>query len=123
MCSEITTIIFSKNRACQLELLLRTLNLQSKVIYTYDEEFKSGYDKLILMYPNVEFILQTNFKQQVIENLGKYTLFLVDDDIMIESFDENCREFQEFKNDQNIICLSLRLTPYYKGAPQMINNT
>ena len=120
---EITTIIFSKNRACQLELLLRSLNLPSTVIYTYDPAFKSGYNKLIGMYPKVKFIPETNFKNQLIENLGEYTLFLVDDDVMIEPFEEDCSEFEEFKKNQSIISLSLRLAPYYEGAPDFKNNT
>src|SRR3989344_6927504 len=106
MRSEISTIIFSKNRACQLELLLRSLNMPATVIYTYDQDFKTGYDKLIGMYPEVEFVWETDFKKQVIENLGEYTLFLVDDDVMIAPFEESCPEFEEFKKNQGIICLS-----------------
>jgi hypothetical protein len=120
--TEIITIIFSKNRACQLELLLRSLNMKALVIYTYDQEYKSGYEKLIKMYPDVKFILESNFKKQVIESLGEYTLFLVDDDVMINPFNENCSEFLEFKNNKDILCLSLRLASYYEGAPKMENN-
>ena len=123
MCNEITTIIFSKNRACQLELLLRNLNMPASILYTYDPEFKAGYEKLIKVYPVINFVLETDFKQQVIDMLGKYTMFLVDDDIMIEHFDINCPEFDEFKQNQDILCLSLRLAPYYKKCPILVNNT
>ncbi len=123
---EIKTIIFSKNRACQLEVLLRSLNFSSNVIYTYDSAFKSGYDKLITMYPKVNFILEKDFKLQIIECMEnsseEFVLFLVDDDVMIKSFAENCPEFEEFKKNQDIISLSLRLAPYYDGAPKMDNN-
>jgi hypothetical protein len=127
MPTEITTIIFSKNRAGQLELLLRSLNLPASVIYTYDPAFKSGYDKLITMYPKVNFVLETDFKSQIIECLERspedYVLFLVDDDVMIEPFAEkNCPQFEEFKKNPEIICLSLRLAPYYEGAPKMNDN-
>lgn len=123
MRSEITTIVFSKNRACQLELLLRSMNIPSVVIYTYDAGFNAGYDKLIDMYPHVSFIQQTNFKDQVIENLGEYTMFECDDDVMINPFEENCQEFTEFKNNPEILCLSMRLSPSYKGAPVFQQNT
>jgi len=121
--NEITTIIFSKNRACQLELLLRNLNMPAIVLYTYDPEFRLGYEKLISLYPSVKFIRETNFKEQLKENIGEYTMFLVDDDIMIEHFDEDCPEFIEFKKNQDIVCLSLRISPEYNRAPILKNNT
>jgi len=120
--NEITTIIFSKNRACQLELLLRNLSMSSIVLYTHDKEFERGYEKLIKMYPSVKFIKEINFKKQLIENIGEYTMFLCDDDIMIEHFSEDCSEFIEFKQNQDILCLSLRLAPFYNNAPILINN-
>ena len=124
--SEITTIIFSKNRACQLDLLLRNLAMPSSVIYTYDPEFKAGYDKLIKMYPKVNFILQTNLKEQVLEMLKSakdYIMFFGDDDIILEHFDERCPEFAEFKKNPDILCLSLRLCNHYgRGRPEMSKN-
>lgn len=124
---EITTIIFSKNRACQLELLLRSLNLPATVIYTFDPTFASGYDKLIKMYPDVRFVLETDFKAQLLELLAKspeeYAMFLVDDDVMIEPFEEkNYSEFEEFKKNKAILCLSLRLAPHYEEAPDFQDN-
>lgn len=121
---EINTLIFSKNRACQLELLLRTLNIPSSVLFACDPEYKSGYQKLMEMYPEVNFIPETNFKEQVIENLrGDYQMYLCDDDVMVEPFKEDCQEFKALKDNKEIICLTLRLAPYYKDAPKMINNT
>jgi hypothetical protein len=91
--------------------------MPATVIYTYDPEFKKGYEKLILMYPKVKFLEQGDLKQQIIENLGEYTMFEVDDDIMLEHFDENCPEFTEFKENPEILCLSLRMSPSYRGYP------
>jgi hypothetical protein len=127
MNTEINTIAFSKNRACQLELLLRSLNMPVTVLYSYDPEFKAGYDKLIGMYPSVTFVLRYDFKKQLLEILDKsseFILFLVDDDIMLDPFYENCHEFVEFKNNPDIICLSLRMTPSYRhnGFPVLENN-
>jgi hypothetical protein len=117
----LTTIIFSKNRAMQLGILLESCNLKSVVIYSYDEEFKSGYDKLRTIYLNQEFIEQVDFREDVIKNLGEYTMFLCDDDICINEFDEEVHEkfkiFKDYKDE--ILCLSLRLAPFMREAPVM----
>jgi hypothetical protein len=122
-----TVIVFSKNRACQLELLLRSLNVSVTVIYTCDPEFEGGYYELMYMYPDSTYIRQDNLKEQVLKNIAgtEYVLFLVDDDVMIEHFHENCPEFTEFKNNPDIICLNLRMSPQYRrdNVPVLINNT
>lgn len=122
-----TTLVFSKNRACQLELLLRSVNISVTVLYTCDQEFKTGYDKLISMYPSVRFIREENFKEQVLEVISdaKYVLFLVDDDVMISSFSEDCYEFREFNRNSDILCLNLRMSSQYRynGVPILIDNT
>jgi len=123
--SKITTIIFSKNRACQLELLLRSLNMPATILFTHDIEFQEGYEKLMMMYPKFHFVKERNFKKQVIKLIGnsKYVMFLCDDDIMIEHFKEDCSEFVEFKKNKDIVCLSLRISPNYNRAPALKNNT
>jgi hypothetical protein len=112
MNSEINTIIFSKNRACQLELLLRSLNLPATVLYTFDPEFKAGYEKLIPMYPRVRFIKETNFKKDILNIIGKskYTLFLTDDDVVVAPFSETFSEFIEFTKSPDVVSLSLGLS-------------
>lgn len=122
MRTEVNTIIFSKNRACQLELLLRNFSIPAVVIYKYDPEFKAGYDKLMPMYPNIKFLEQTDLKQQILDNLGEYTMFMVDDDIMVELFRVECPEMVELRRNNNILCLSLRMSPKYAGAPDMKGN-
>jgi len=118
MSEALKKVIFSKNRAAQLELLLRSLNIPVVVIYTFDPEFEKGYEKLKKLYPDTLFILQKNFRDQILSNLGKYTMFLVDDDVMIGAFDENCPEFTWFKKNPKIICLSLRMSPHLeRGRP------
>lgn len=124
----LTTIVFSKNRACQLELLLRSLRkMPVTVLFSYDPEFKAGYDKLIKMYPSIKFVLRYDFKKQLLEILNKgsdYIMFLVDDDVMLEPFYEDCPEFREFKENPEILTLSLRLSPdyRYKGLPVLKEN-
>ena len=118
MRTEINTIVFSKNRACQLDLFLRNFNMPAVVIYTHDPEFETGYLILTELYPEVTFLKQVDMKQQILDNMTTdYTMFQVDDDIMLEHFFEDCPEFQELKTNTEILCLSLRLCPTYVGYP------
>jgi hypothetical protein len=115
----IDCIIFSKNRACQLDLLLRSIRLytkclQLKVIYTFsDSFFQAGYEKLKQKFTEVEWILeQGQFKQEVIKNIVQlHVMFLVDDVVFIDNFSEESNEFEEFKHSNEILTLSLRLSP------------
>jgi hypothetical protein len=115
-------IIFSKNRSCQLELLLRSMsmywkdfdNQPIKVIYKYDNEYyKKGYEKLISKSAsNVQFIPETVFRQDVLKAIDpkvELTIFGVDDDVFIREFDLQCEEVSYFKLRDQIITLSLRL--------------
>lgn len=123
----INIIVFSKDRACQLELLLRSIKRffkewkknVPKILYTYsDKNFKKGYEKLKQLHPEYKYICEKDtsniFKQKVIKliNLSKpYTMFLVDDDVLKEKFTLKSREFNLFNNLKNILCLSLRMHP------------
>jgi hypothetical protein len=111
----LSTVVFSKNRAAQLDLLLQDLTLPATILYTYDPEFEAGYNKLIPIYPNFTFIKEDDFKKQTIELLkDEYILFLVDDDFQTEQFDIGCKEFEQFKNNpRKIISFSLRLCPAF----------
>lgn len=117
--SEMNVIIFSKNRACQLDLLLRSLRLQVKrknlrVLYTCDPEYEAAYNKAMKMHPNVEFVLEEDFQSQVGSSItSEYVLFLVDDDVMIDSYNEACPEFLKFQANEDIICLNLRMARNY----------
>lgn len=116
---KLTTLIFSKNRGCQLELLLRSLRFKVKhnnlrVIYTYDPEYKAAYDKVKKLYPNIKFILEKDFQRQVISSItDEYILFLTDDEVMIDTFSEDYPEFLKFQANEDIICLNLRMAHNY----------
>ena len=72
-------IIFSKNRASQLHLLLESLEKNSnllfdsiKVIYIHtNEEYGKGYQKLINVFNSVNFILENNFSVDTLESYLK----------------------------------------------------
>lgn len=111
------TVVFSKNRACQLELLLRSLSIPATVFYTYDRGFKAGYKKLIAMYPKVHFIKETNFKTQLVKIVqgSKYVLFLTDDDVMVRPLGKSNPELREFENNSDVASLSLSLSSKVAG--------
>ncbi len=115
----IKTLIFSKDRACQLDLLLRSLSkhaegkMQINVLYTFsNEEFQKGYDKVIEMFPEVTFKKQSAFKADVVEILSvadKYICFFTDDGVMFDDFSTSTDSLDSLFNDVNPMSLSLRL--------------
>lgn len=114
-------IIFSKDRACQLELLLRSFAKYVEsphlytinVLYTYSNgEFRKGYDKLMKATPpNVKFKKEQNFKQNLLSIFGdgKYTIFLVDDMVFKNPVNFYDKQMDIFNEDHMILCRSLRL--------------
>ena len=91
-------IVFSKNRACQLELLLRSLKIFLKnwqsysvyIIYSYsNSEYEQGYEIVKKQFPLFNYLPESKeqlggklFKNIVLEclrNNQPYTMFLVDD--------------------------------------------
>jgi predicted SAM-dependent methyltransferase/glycosyltransferase involved in cell wall biosynthesis len=123
---ELNTIIFSKNRACQLDALLRSIDYHWKdwkrstkitVIWTYKEEkYLEGYKKLIVEHPEINFINQKDkdFKSTLISTIDPtslYSMFLVDDMMFINSFSLDLPEVKAFKNNPEALCLSLRMHP------------
>lgn len=108
-------IIFSKDRACQLDLLIRSMkknwiNTNIKVLYTFsDSLYQKGYEQLITKYPNISFIKEKNFRSDLlglVDTQDKWTVFLVDDIVFKNTFSFNN------KLPDDVLCLSLRLHPY-----------
>lgn len=111
-------IIFSKNRPCQLHLLLESIKLNSnnffdliEVIFTYDIDYKYGYSLLINRFNDVLFTLEKDFKQDTllaIDSDFEFTTFLVDDTIYYNKNKVNKPDIlKTISND--VICFSLRL--------------
>lgn len=117
--NKIVTIIFSKNRSLQLDLLLRSLYncvddfsiFDTKIIYKVtDERHKKSYDTLQSEWKNIQYIEETNFKDNLIEAIAgyEYVLFLVDDTIFTNRF--NLDEVTKLlEKHNNILGFSLRL--------------
>lgn len=119
-------VIFSKDRAAQLDLFLRSLkkffpewhlSKEIYVLYTYStEDYGSGYAKLITMHPEVCYVYESlnGFKTdllKLVKQENPLTVFFVDDDVFKEDFNLRCEEMRSFVNRNDIICLSLRLYP------------
>ncbi len=106
-------LVFSKNRPMQLELLLnshkRFWGENITVLFKVTEpEYEEGYQKLAQEYPDVDFLPEGNFKQQVIDYVkrNKYSVFFCDDDVMIRPVTNE--EILKLLTD-NLACVSMRL--------------
>ena len=91
------TMIFSKDRAMQLDCTLRTLHLLCRdidqaavrVLYTTSSDLhERGYQKLREEFRSVGFIEEKAFKKDLLSVLRsyEYVLFLVDDCIFVREF-------------------------------------
>lgn len=104
-------VIFSKNRACQLDLLLRSLDqnnlnqiFEINVLYTFTEDHKTSYDFCKMDHKNVKFNKEYNFEKQTKElfSSSKFICLLTDDTVFFREF---CLPFQIKENE----CFSWRL--------------
>lgn len=121
----INIIIFSKDRACQLELLLRSMKTfffessicNVSILYRCSNDFyKKGYDKIRVLHPEYKYVLEEDggFKRQLlslIDSNNKGTMFLVDDIIFKDYFFIRSNEMKIFLDTPEIVCLSLRMCP------------
>ena len=113
----IDAIIFSKNRACQLHLLLESIerftNLFNNlfIIFYSDLEFEKGYNKIKEYSSKYNWIQQEDFKWNVLATVKKcsdYICFFVDDNFIHRSLlGSSCVDFVFSHYD--IFTLSLRL--------------
>lgn len=102
-----------------MDLLLRSLRFSVsqnnlRVLYTCDPEYEGAYERLKNLHPDAEFIRETDFRPQVIDNISdEYLVCLVDDDVMIDDFSEDSPELLEFQRNEDIICVNLRMSQNY----------
>ena len=118
-------IIFSKNRACQLELLLRSMKKFFKefsdykidIIYKSDDDsFEQGYEKLKEIHKDENLIWKKDIGFQncvidVFDKTKKYAVFFVDDIVFKEPFSITDERFKYFDTHGDVLALSLRLHP------------
>ena len=115
----IVGVVFSKDRAMQLDCTLRTLHRHCKdieeasikVIYTTSNQFHArAYQKLKEEFPSIEFVKERAFRDDLLSRVSssEYVLFLVDDNIFVRDF--RLRDIVgALKQDRAAIGVSLRL--------------
>ncbi len=128
-----TSIVFSKDRPLQLDLLLKSLALnctdtKTFVLYTTSSDaYQESYLTLIQEHKDVEFVKQTysifDDVHNIVSNISdKYCCFLTDDCIFYRNLEINHEDLDsifdltmgqlsgvEDSNDKAISCLSLRV--------------
>lgn len=111
-----TVIIFSRNRAMQLDALLASIQRYAPtlfgnvyVLYRVDSVYAQSYAILREQRKDtVTFVQRTNLKTNTLETLhkaGEWACFLTDDDVFYRSADNS---FWKYLTD-DILCMSLRL--------------
>ena len=115
----ITGIVFSKDRAMQLRLLLESLELNfpqlegTDVLYDCsDDSFLEGYKKLQSEYPSVKFFKQSENFYEDIQNIlfesKDYICFFTDDDLVYQKIPKSIENLPYiFKVP--VSCFSLRI--------------
>lgn len=104
-------VIFSKNRAMQLDALLSSLNqycdIFDEVCVIYKTDHQRSYDVLIREYPDVRWVRELVFFGDLMQQIEDYTCLLVDDDIFFRHvYAEDVRELMATSD-----IVSLRLGP------------
>ena len=118
----IAVIVFSKDRACQLEALLRSMERffehphRTTILYAAsDSDYQRGYNKLMERYENVTWTREIDFRNDLLhlidesrESKARHVMFLVDDIVFTHHFTgQNMIELLE--QDDDILAVSLRL--------------
>jgi hypothetical protein len=92
------TIIFSKNRAMQCDLLLRSINICTNeymnihILYTCDNDRHwQSYEKLKSEHPEAKFHIEKSFNNDLLWLIKgyKYVVFMVDDNVCTKDFNIN----------------------------------
>ncbi len=114
-------VIFSKDRACQLDALLRSMHQfvrvdhHKTVLYTSStDEFDRSYDLVTDSFSGVAFVKEMNFKNDLLDILGsakdeqRHILLLVDDSLFTRLYTGG-DNLAVFDQDEDILTISLRL--------------
>ena len=122
----IDIVIISKDRACQLDLMLRTLykhfKLKSNISVFYlasTPDYESGYSLLKNKYKNISLKKQiNNFYDELLVLLNslsnEYLLFLPDDVVFTGDIKEDDIQVKTFLRYSNIMNINLRVGKYLK---------
>lgn len=123
----INVLIFSLDRACQLDLCIRSIRSRFKsigtihVLYNYTNDiYRQGYDIVKSSHGRIEWHKENDFQKDtkdiIINKFDKeLSLCFVDDEIIFNPIDEpDIRQITDaFKNDSRAVAISLKL---HKGV-------
>ena len=120
--SNLHTMVFSKDRACQLDLTLSTYKKHFKewkdnkltILYTHSNaSYENGYKKLMQLHPEFAWVKESNFHDDTVSifNLIEAPLvsFLVDDDVFINDVSLSERGINALIKNTNILCVASRM--------------
>jgi len=140
-------IIFSKNRAAQAELLLRSLkemvigweNFLVTIFYNYDAEiYEQGYAVLKKIHPEFHYhkedparSLNSQLNELITLKEKEFFSFFVDDMVVVRPFSKKDGQFKLLAQRSDILALSLRLNKNinycqprgWKGHPLKIDQS
>lgn len=113
----ITIIVWSLDRPCQLELLLRSMydkfHVDKRVVVQYratTQTAEEGFQRVQQLYSQTEFKKETDFKTTLSDTLDtvttQYIVFFTDDDVFLQD-----TEFIKFTPDEDVSAYSLRMNP------------
>lgn len=116
---QVVGLLFSKDRAMQLDGTIRSLsvycqdmrNIDFKVIWAHsDSRNEQQYQELANTYPYIEFISEVDFQSQVLASIAgyEYVLFLVDDNLFVRSFSIE-KIIESLRINPDVLGFSLRL--------------
>lgn len=119
----INIVIFSKDRACQLDLFLTSMETMFKeytkcdihVLYlSSSEEYEKAYRCLKREHTAVKLWPEDDFRNDVlalIDASRQFTVFFVDDIVWKEPFSLKSGQLRKLEENPELLCLSLRLDP------------
>lgn len=114
-------IIISKDRACQLDALLQSIQrftpnlFRIRVNFVYsNKDYLEGYERLIRKHPDVDFWLERSLKNDFVDAIERspsniFTIF-TDDCLFFRPVQASAKDIQELFNfDRTLFCFSFRL--------------
>jgi hypothetical protein len=112
----IDLIVWSRDRACQLDLLLRSIKenadlFKVSVLYLSSDSHKESYEKLISEHTDINFVLEKNFRTDTIslvESCNSHVCFSTDDMVFYRKSPYNIKMFESFLPSYNSV-FSFRL--------------
>lgn len=112
----IDLIVWSRDRACQLDLLLRSIKKNAdlfkvSVLYLSSDSHKKSYEKLISEHPDVTFMQESNFRLDtlsLVERCDKYVCFSTDDMVFYRESPYSIKMLEPFLPSYNSV-FSFRL--------------